>query len=533
MKNHYTYSLLLFASLLLFGCKKQHKDDHGGHTVSDTYTYDYAIKSFNQTNAPALQSFVHATHGKDWLLFAGRTNTVDSLLGGLHDLNGNYANTSFVKKSFNDSVFVYVADKTNPKRYAIHYNDVWTELNAACENGNIASEKYCTDLKGVDQDTFSALFINSNPLVTQDGGFLYVVGGYGSIGQQNTSKSYNTFNQVARFHIASMVKLVKGETLTDVEWATLFRLGQNKSLISTGAEIMKMYSKNSKGGVTTTFYLSGGHNFGTTAPNDNQKYVDAVYPFTVAAGDSLNLAISVQDAISDVEDPTLPIADENSIFRRRDGPVVPSMYWNDLNKTYEQSLTFYAGVFKPGEDLQAWNSAIYVHPDFANDRLYTHDTAYDQNNYNVYACANFVAFDSDTKLLHTFLLGGIGDGKYTPQSLSGFTNTGLHIALKTDSLKSSVVKRQDNIFGTTSNFYGAESVLIPSEGITKVKFAGVDSEMIDLKNVAFTKDSVLVGHIYGGIEAFQSNPGTYGKDNSAASNKIWEVYLTRKKSSTD
>ena len=199
----------------------------------------------------------------------------------------------------------------------------------------------------------------------------------------------------------------------------------------------------------------------------------------------------------------------------------------------EQGLTFYGGVFKPGSDndLQAWNDAIYIHPDWATgNKLYTYDTVYDQKNHNVYACGNFVGFDKDTKLLHTFLFGGIGDGDLAPPGhLSGFTNTGLHITMNVEQqpLRSKIADTLQNVYGTTSNLYGAESILIKSNSSIAYKMDSQDTEIIDLDATFSTKKKVVIGHIYGGIEAYKANPGTYGSGKSAASNKIWEVTLTK------
>ena len=69
-----------------------------------TTTYEVSINQITRANAPALQSFAHATSGNDWLLFAGRTNK-DALIGGIHNLNANYADSSFIPKSFNTKIY--------------------------------------------------------------------------------------------------------------------------------------------------------------------------------------------------------------------------------------------------------------------------------------------------------------------------------------------------------------------------------------------------------------------------------------------
>ncbi|WP_299214215.1 hypothetical protein [uncultured Dokdonia sp.] len=535
MKKIYTFLSVGLVLLLCTACPGP--DNHSGDKPDVTIqTYKVSIDSVSTANAPALQSFAHATSGADWLLFAGRTNQ-DSLIGGLHNLSANYADKSFIPRSYNQNIYAYnlAEDKVSSINYTSFLDDLKVNL---CKD---PSSEMCQSLSNGDYD-FTSIFVNSNPLVTQDdNGYLYVIGGYGpksfeyfeetpnwkndTTATDKKKQEYITYNQVARLNIASMIKLAKKQTLSDAEWSDVFRYDTATALVSTGGEVFKMGA---------TFYVAGGHNF----TSNSQKYLDAVYPFSVSPSETtISLGVSVSTPISDVSDPTDSVADNNSIFRRRDGPVVPSMYYNETYKKMEQSLTFYGGVFKPGEDLQAWNDALYVHPDWATgNKLYTNDTAYNQNNYNVYACGNFVGFDSDTNLLHTFLLGGIGDGKPS-SALSGFSNTGLHITMDVQKqpMQSAIVDTLKNVFGNTSNFYGAESILIKNESsiFSKVPYEVngkkimENTEIIDLKTTIGTKSEIVIGHIYGGIESYESNPGTYGKGKSAASNRVWQVTLTK------
>ena len=530
MKKIYTFLTAGLVLLLCTACPGPSK----------TVSYKVNVTPIATSNAPALQSFAHATSGEDWLLFAGRTNK-DALLGGIHNLNANYADSSFIPKSFNTKIHTYnpTDDVASSIEYTVFINGLKNHLSK-----DTTSTMY-TSFKKLEKDStnFTSIFVNSNPLVTQDDGYLYLIGGYGpknfeyfeetpnwhqdTTATDQKKQEYITYDQVVRLHIASLIKLTKKQTLSDAEWSNIFRYDTATSLVSTGAEVLK---------IGDNFYVAGGHDF----TSNSQKYLDAVYPFSVnPSTTTVSLGVSVSTAISDVSDPTDPDSDNLSIFRRRDGPVVPSMYYNETYKRMEQSITFYGGVFKPGSDndLQAWNDAIYVHPDWATgNKLYTYDTTYNQDNFNVYACGNFVGLDNDSNLLHTFLLGGIGDGKPS-SALSGFSNTGLHITMdvKKQPMQSKIADTLHNVFGKTSYFYGAESILIKSEGNVlsqapqqvNGKTVLENTEIIDLKATFNTSNEVVIGHIYGGIEAFESNPGTYGKGKSAASSIVWQVTLTK------
>lgn len=475
--------------------------------------YTVSVTDSGNTNAPALQSFVHASHNGEWLLFAGRTNQSDDN-GGVHDMseNSNYADTSFPPRSFNDSIFVY-NPSTDAKPASISISQLI----------GIIIEKYAS----YSADTltkYMPVFKNTNSLVKQVDDYLYVIGGYGPQDYLKPKNGYITYNQVAKIHVPSMISMVKGD-YNNVDASKLFAFAQNKNLVSTGGELHYFNG---------TFYLVGGHNFGNTAAN-GQKYVDAVHPFSISNSTTNPHALTFfhNTPISDVSDPNAVSADDTSIFRRRDGPITPSLYHNPLTKKLEESIAIYTGVFKPGEDLEAWNDAIYVHPNWSgkNNRLYTYDKAYNQNNYNVYSCPSVVAYDSISKITHTFLLGGIGDGKGAPKGhLSGFTNTGVHIQLNVDGspLTSTNKVFSQNIFASGSNaapFYGAEAIFFQTKGFKSIKESDEIIDAVSIFNES-TK-SVQVGYIFGGIESFHSNPGTYGRTKSRASNKVWKVTFTK------
>ena len=500
MKSKFQLLMLVTLVLLLGSC---------------TPEYKVSITATNNINAPALQSFSHAKSGSEWLLFAGRANSKTTYEGGLHNLNANYADSSFIPRSFNENIYVY-----NVEADEVPLSISLTEMIKT------VSEKYKSTYSKDTLNKYRNVFKNTNALVRQKGDYVYVLGGYGAK-DSLPSNGYITYNHVAKIHVPSMIALVKGD-YSGVDESKLFAFGQNKNLVSTGGE---MYS------IGENFYLVGGHNFGKTAAN-GQKYVDAVYSFSFNPEKQPHvLNIQINSAISDVSDPKGAASDDNSIFRRRDGPVTASLYYNTLNSELEESIAIYAGVFKPGDDdhLEAWNDAIYVHPNWAgeNSKLYTYDRAYNQKNYNVYSCPDVVGYDAENKILHTFLLGGIGDGNLNGKevSLSGFTNTGVHIQLNVDGnpLKSTNTVFSNNLFDdsekNTHPFYGAEAIFFKNDSASSI---GQSKEIIDLKTLFERGDNVDVGYVFGGIESFASHPGTYGKTKSRASNKIWKVTLTKK-----
>lgn len=516
MKTYLTKPLFYTLMVIFtFSCKPKHEEHKNKDHKSSHFPYTISIEATEKKGAPSLQSFAHGINENDWLLFAGRTNSGDTDDGGLHSINnGNYTNTSFLPPSFNDDIFVYNIDQDETIKISLANLD------------SILKEKYPKN-HAVFKD-YKAIFKNSNALVRQHGEYLYVLGGYGPVDLANPGKEYKTYEQIAKIHVSSLINIVKKD-YANVDSDKLFAFGKDSTLVSTGGELHIMGTESS-----LTFYMAGGHNY-----DGNQKYVDAVYPFTLTDTNHI-LTIKVKTAITDVIDPTLPLADDLSKFRRRDGPITPTIYKSPVQDNIEQGLAFYTGVFKPGFDLQAWNDAVYVHPKFANKegKLFTLDADYNQNNYNVYSCPSFVAYDSKTDISHTFLLGGIGDGNFAASgNLSGFTNTAVHIETnigKRPFRSTHQLIQPSHLFNQKDKneppFYGAEAILFINNDVPLFAIANqsstITTEILDM--ASFEDSNIDIGYIFGGIEAFQSNPGTYGKTFSRASNKIWKVVLKKK-----
>lgn len=509
--------------------------------------YVVNVTQVTQQNAPALQSYAHGVNGADWLLFAGRTNRINDD-GGLHDLNANYTNTSFLPLSYNDDIFVYNVEKDEVS--ALSFNEMVSEISSFTPASGSTDAAAITALIPQIASALKAngtVFRATNPLVMQEREYMYVVGGYGTpLDQTDNGNAYITFDQVAKINVPSMINVIKGDlnALTLADWQSLVAFGRSGTidpivingktkqvvtdgkLVSTGGELFKIGS---------TFYLAGGHNF--TA--NSQQYVDAVYPFTmsVSASNPLALDITVSAPITDV--PTTigtPAADATSKFRRRDGPIVSALYM-DSNKNLTEGLAFYGGVFQPdsvvivNKDttsyLRAWNTAIYVTPSLS--AKYTIDSDYNQKNFNVYACADFELYDAASGTVSTFLMGGIGDGTYQgPQTLSPFTNSLTQVRYDLNTGKSTPKVIDQNIFGGSS-FYGAETEFIfnSSQPISFMTVNGDATEVIDADKTFQEGQGFDLGFIYGGIEAFENTPGTFGRGKSAASSKIWKVTVTK------
>jgi hypothetical protein len=483
----------LFAAVMLlqlWGCKQKN-------------AYTVSVTSLAKSNAPPLQSFAHGVSGSKWLLFGGRTNGGgDSLLGGLHNLNANYSNTSFLPSSFNQYIYVYDVEK-----------------DAACSLAVSAFVDSLIKKLPALAALADSMFIKINPEVYQVGDTLYVIGGYGPNSEDFTGQGYLTYDDILKINVPEMISVVeqyyKQPNADLSKYANgsvlLMQIGSLPALACAGGELF-VYND--------TLYLTGGWNFSEA---NGGQYASAVNCFTAKSEGSFGLTVVSCGSISDGREPS-----DSSVFRRRDAPFVAAVY-QDANGSLQPGISIYAGVFQPGEGRKPWNNAIYVHPTFANGdgAFYNYDTNYDQGNQNVYSCADLVGYDSGSDSLHTFLIGGIGDGT----AEKGFTNASAHIRLNTKTLLSSPPVMTSAVLGSASGpFFGAESALILNKGQLKlISTKRGETEVIDLQ-ASFPEggpNTLNVGYIYGGIQALVANPGTFGPGKSGASNQVFQVTLTR------
>lgn len=498
----------------------------------------------DKVNAPALQSFVSARYhdsssNRDyWLLFGGRTNPAGSSsdsksVGGLHqavDYNGSqsdtanhstnndYAYHSFPMESFNQNIYVYSVDG----------DSLWT----------IPVGQFLQPFPGLPQFSFTSV----NALARQYDNTLYVTGGYGPVtttmpGVGDTI-TYYTHNAFASINVPYAIGCIRNPVNCLKVQSSPIRYGSNPLITSTGGELYK---------IGNTFYIAGGQHYKETdsiVNNDSdvvlydQKliYLTSVIPFTIQDSSLFSLSINVNTngIITDVPLDSLNtnFADTTSKFRRRDVVVAPTFIGN----TGTSGFVFHGGVFKPGVSAQnpgqgpfsAWDDALFIHPTLQNKYSFSaHTSVY--NSYNVYSCPNFVGYDNSTNNVHTFLMGGIGDGQAN-YWVSGFTHSVTQTIQPLASPGAIAAFPDPNGFliGGSPKFYGAEAAFIYKTD-PRLVFMQNNADILDFNaTLTHAGDSIVVGYIYGGIEADVPNPGGYKGGMTRATNKIFKVTLYRK-----
>lgn len=486
-------SMAVVCSMLFFSCDSGNKKHDDSTTTGTEETTDQSDSesdpvstdapfSVSVTDAsgsfpglPALQSFVLATSSDNskWLMFAGRTN-------GMHDFS-DYEEGGFPIADFNDQIYVY--DLGSKSATSMPVSDI---------EGDVSHMFKATNLQHFQSDND-----------------LYITGGYGE-NEEAAPTSYlerwSTYDYMAHIDVDAMISAVENANVDDLNNSFIY--GQNEGAQATGGELYKMGEY---------FYLTGGHVykgiFSTKTDKtvtSSQVYLDAVHRFKLS-NDNGTLELSDLTKITD------GLADDATQFRRRDLPVTPAIQLTTGGIT--ESVTMYAGVFTspnntvPGlQPNENWEWPIYI----MNDGSYQIDESYSQQS-NVYAAANFVAYDKNSQMLYTTILGGI-----MHDNTNEFSNEVITInrPLSGDAPVTTATEQTAMPF---DNRYGAEANMIFS---TANQVDGISLPVFDISNMA-SNESMDIGYFYGGIEADKANPGGYGTGLSSASSKVFKVVITK------
>lgn len=488
------FTLAAICGMLFFSCDS---GKNGGNNSTTTETGSDVVTEPASTPAPAtgtpfsvtvtdasasfpglpgLQSFVLGTSsaGDKWLMLGGRTN-------GMHSF-ADYEAGSFPITDFNDNIYVY---------------DLTTQT---------ATKMAVSDIDG----DVSLMFKATNLQHFQSGGDLFITGGYGEneeVAPDNSLERWTTYDYMARINVENMITAVEANDKVGLNSSFIY--GQNAGVQATGGELFKMGDY---------FYLTAGHIYkgvfstatGKPSGAQSQVYLDAVHRFKLAES-------AGKLVLSDLTKITDGLADNATQFRRRDLPVTPALQLTATGIT--ESVTLYAGVFTAPTNTVAglaananWEAPIYI----MQDGSYSVDNTYAQQS-NVYAAANFVAYDSESETLYTTILGGIMHA-----NTNEFGNEVITINRPLSGTAPVSTATSQTAMPFTDR-YGAEANMIYSTGNM---VSGISLPLFDITSMT-SGETMDIGHFYGGIQALKANPGGYGAGLSFASSKVFKVTITK------
>jgi hypothetical protein len=444
------------------------------------FTIEFVEQSYTGSKPlPRLQSYTSAMSKEgEMLVLGGRRQ-------GLHTFAEKPTN-NFIPDSANNFIFVI-----NP------------------ENGNYSS----FDVNQLTSGDLSAFLQSTNQQAYYDFAKdqLYVIGGYG---WKKDKSDMLTFPMIVRFTVADMVNAVKSNApASKIE--ALFEVSKDERFAVTGGELYRMDNK---------FYLVFGQRFDGQyrafgGSDFKQKYTEEVRTFTLKPNTLTILSYGAQTN-SNADQP----------FHRRDGNII-----DDINPANGQMrVTAFGGVFRPGI-IGAYTNPIYINP----TGLPVIDTTLSQK-FSQYECPVISVYQEkspNNTVYHTFF-GGISHYYFFQtlahkQAYDSVTaqgrNDGFPFIADVSTLQLSAKGTYKESFFpksiTKNRLLGASTDFMLYPDLIKNGMA-FENGVIKLDKIP-QDQKVLVGYIYGGIEAQNPlplipNTGTF------VSNSLFKVFLTKK-----
>ena len=328
----------------------------------------------------------------------------------------------------------------------------------------------------------------------QDGEYLYLIGGYG---YSNTSADHVTFPNLSAIKVSEVISaIISGSSFTS----------KIKQITDTMFAVTGGYLNK----INQTFYLTGGQKFNGRynpmgpdhGPGFTQMYTNSIRKFTIQDnGTSLTITHlpSIVDAVN---------------LHRRDYNVVPQIMPNG-----QEGITAFSGVFQTNIDLPYLNC---VNIDSSGHTVNNAFTQY----YNHYHCAHIPLYSATKNEMHTVFFGGIAQYYDSLGILVQDNNVPFVKTIARVTRNSNGVMAEYKLPIEMPTLLGASSEFIPLESISHY-----NNDVMKLDEI--TKDSTLIGYIYGGISSsaaniFFTNTGTQ----SNASSQIFKVYLINNQSNS-
>ena len=321
----------------------------------------------------------------------------------------------------------------------------------------------------------------------QDEDTLYIIGGYA---YSTTANDHITFPNLTTVNVPGLINAI----ITGTTFVSYFKQISDNVFAVTGGHLKKM---------NNTFYLVGGQRFdGSYNPMGNptftQEYTNQIRMFRIDnSGSQLNF--SNYTTITD------PIH-----LRRRDYNLLPQIFPDG-----EPGFTISSGVFQINADLP------FLYPVDIKASGYYPVTTFNQylsNYHSAVACL----YDSTLNEMHSVFFGGISqyyyqNGVLIQDNLVPFVKT---VSRLTRDSTGNLFEYQLPVEMPGLKGAGAEFIY-------NKKLPHYDNKVIRLS--AIQEDSILIGHIYGGILSPTLNPfATNQTGTTSADPSIYAVWLIRK-----
>lgn len=326
---------------------------------------------------------------------------------------------------------------------------------------------------------------STNMEFIQEGNTLYAFGGYGL----DANANHVTFDNLTAIDVPGLIQAI----INNQSIGSYFRQYTYPEFKVTGGQIYTIHYQ---------YYLVGGQLFDgvynpvgpTHGPGFTQAYTNEARRFSIT-DDGTNLSVQFDT----------PYQDAN-LLHKRDYNAVPT-YHNG-----KQAILALSGVFQHNVDLPWTNAVLIDSTSFTEVQNFT-------QYYNHYHSAKASIYDPGTNKMSYYIFGGIAqyyllNGSQVQDNDVPFVKT---------------ISRLDHLANGTltetpltiemPDYLGAGAEFVPTPSLSTLP-----NEIIDASH--FSGDSVLIGHIIGGIKSsdkniFFINTGV----ESETSPVIYKVYL--------
>lgn len=315
---------------------------------------------------------------------------------------------------------------------------------------------------------------------------LYIIGGYAF---SETAQDHITFPNLTSIIVSDLINaVIAGNSIS-----SFFKQITNQNFAVTGGHLGK---------IGDTFYLIGGHRFdGRYNPMGNatytQSYVNGIRKFEIDNSGS-QLSISNYSTITD-----------QVHLHRRDYNLVPQIFPNG-----EEGYMLSSGVFQINADLP------FLYPVDITSSGYNPITSFNQYLSN-YHSPKVGMFDVQNNTMHSLFFGGMSQYYYNNGNLVEdvsvpFVKTISRVSRDANGSLQEVVfpNEMPELLGTSAEFIANKNIEQSENGVLFIS--------------SNSPDSLLIGHILGGIKSTELNPFTVNNTNvTSAYNGLFEVWLKK------
>jgi hypothetical protein len=320
----------------------------------------------------------------------------------------------------------------------------------------------------------------------QDNDTLYIIGGYAF---SATANQHITFENLTSIQVNSVIDaIINGDSITP-----FFKQINDPVFAITGGQLGK---------IDDVFYLVGGQKFDGLynpmgGPTFTQTYSNQIQKFTI---DNRGQQLSYGN-YSTITDPVH--------LRRRDYNLLPQIFPDG-----SEGYTISSGVFQANVDLP------FLYPVDISTSGYTPITTFNQYLSN-YHSAKAALFDSSNNEMHSLFFGGMSQYYYQNANLIQDDQVPFVKTISRLTRFSDGTLQEFQLPVEMPGLKGASAEFIPNENLPHYS-----SEILKLDEI--TQDSILIGHIYGGISSPILNPFSNNQTSlTSADPTIYAVTLIR------